>query len=188
MEQGRAFSTLQTSLSLALLEGNQVSMSNLRQEIQAEGMPGIWGIPGAVTPRHMCLLHLGEPCFGAHIHSLSLRSARCAVSSAGGPQQHQVEPQSVRKCEIKHMATRTWIVGKAKHSLVRDAMWGTANDPGPFVMLQAPHTGGFLFGWGFLLFSVCFLVFFFRRPLSFTFLHFRRGCGNRVESQLDEIV
>ena len=39
---------LKTSLPLALLVGNQSCVSNLGQEIQAKGMPGVQGIPGAI--------------------------------------------------------------------------------------------------------------------------------------------
>lgn len=48
------------------------------------------------------------------VSTLSPRSARHIAGNAGVLQQHQVGPQSVKKCEIKHMA----------------------NDPGPLALLQ----------------------------------------------------
>lgn len=102
-------------------------MSNLGQEIQAEGMPGTGGIPELMS-QGTCVCRGSASCFAACLHSL--RSAMHTVSDAGVLPQPQLGPPSVKKCEIKHVATaQIGNTGKMKHARAGDAIQGMGNDP-----------------------------------------------------------
>lgn len=129
------------NLPLALVESNQISMSNLRQEIQAEGMSKVRGFLGDI-PRHVCLLQLGEPSFGAHLHCLSEKCKACGwwcrspTAALGGT----LICEEMWNYWLTQGYWSNWDTGKMKQALARGATWDKGNELGLFSILRELQT------------------------------------------------